>query len=204
MNPLLMRRRAVMNADRALPYDARVEYLGSTNSRTQWIDTGIIPQSDDVITIEYKDLNGTSSSYNRFFGVSSGPASRNLYLQTRNSKTFSCIGNTSSVDTLIDPIDTNWHVIQIDLANRKATVDGGSPITVGTFSSTTYPLFLFGLNSSGSCINRPYIRVKRFSISDKLNLLPVRVGTVGYMYDTVSGHLFGNDGSGSFTVGQDI
>lgn len=37
-----------------------------------------------------------------------------------------------------------------------------------------------------------------------LNLIPVRCGTVGYMYDRVSGTLFGNDGTGDFIVGADV
>ena len=36
------------------------------------------------------------------------------------------------------------------------------------------------------------------------DLIPVRVGNVGYMYDKVSKELFANAGSGSFTLGGDI
>ena len=35
------------------------------------------------------------------------------------------------------------------------------------------------------------------------DMIPVRVGSVGYMYDRVSGQLFGNDGTGDFIVGPD-
>ena len=34
--------------------------------------------------------------------------------------------------------------------------------------------------------------------------IPVRVGQVGYMYDKVSGQLFGNSGTGNFILGNDI
>jgi hypothetical protein len=37
-----------------------------------------------------------------------------------------------------------------------------------------------------------------------LDLIPVRVGTIGYMYDSVSGTLFGNAGTGDFILGPDI
>ena len=40
-------------------------------------------------------------------------------------------------------------------------------------------------------------------IGNRMNLIPVRVGQVGYMYDTVSGQLFENSGTGSFIVGPD-
>ena len=36
------------------------------------------------------------------------------------------------------------------------------------------------------------------------NLVSVRKDGVGYMYDTISGELFGNDGTGSFTLGSDV
>jgi hypothetical protein len=35
------------------------------------------------------------------------------------------------------------------------------------------------------------------------DFIPVRKGQVGYMYDKISGRLFGNIGSGSFTFGPD-
>jgi hypothetical protein len=49
---------------------------------------------------------------------------------------------------------------------------------------------------------------KKFKLLDsknipKLDLIPVRVGNVGYMYDKVSGKLFGNVGTGSFILGPD-
>jgi hypothetical protein len=34
--------------------------------------------------------------------------------------------------------------------------------------------------------------------------IPVRVGQVGYMYDKVSGQLFGNAGTGDFILGPDV
>ena len=35
------------------------------------------------------------------------------------------------------------------------------------------------------------------------DLVPVRVGDVGYLYDNVSGQLFGNSGTGAFIIGPD-
>jgi hypothetical protein len=36
------------------------------------------------------------------------------------------------------------------------------------------------------------------------DFIPVRKGTTGYMYDKVSGQLFGNSGSGNFILGPDF
>ena len=35
------------------------------------------------------------------------------------------------------------------------------------------------------------------------DLIPVRIGAVGYFYDRVSGQLFGNSGTGAFVIGPD-
>ena len=37
-----------------------------------------------------------------------------------------------------------------------------------------------------------------------MDIIPVRIGNVGYMYDRVSGQLFGNAGTGSFVLGPDV
>lgn len=36
------------------------------------------------------------------------------------------------------------------------------------------------------------------------NFIPVRIGSLGYMYDNISGKLLGNVGTGSFTLGPDV
>ena len=35
------------------------------------------------------------------------------------------------------------------------------------------------------------------------DFIPVRVGSTGYLYDKVSGQLFGNAGTGDFVLGPD-
>ena len=41
------------------------------------------------------------------------------------------------------------------------------------------------------------------AVGGDVDLIPVRVGQVGYMYDKVSGQLFGNVGTGDFGLGPD-
>lgn len=40
--------------------------------------------------------------------------------------------------------------------------------------------------------------------STVLDMIPVRIGTTGYMYDKISEQFFGNAGGGSFILGPDI
>lgn len=75
----------------------------------------------------------------------------------------------------------------------------------GSFSDMSYGiLFVHG----GEGVVPISCQMKQCSIKTGnnalLDLIPVRVGNVGYMYDNVSGRLFGNAGSGSFILGPDI
>jgi len=35
-------------------------------------------------------------------------------------------------------------------------------------------------------------------------MIPVRIGNIGYMFDKVTGKMFGNSGTGNFVLGPDI
>jgi hypothetical protein len=69
---------------------------------------------------------------------------------------------------------------------------------------------LFGGNypSDGSHTWRPqYFKCYGFKVYEAntliMDLIPVRIDNIGYMYDKVSGKLFENQGSGNFILGQD-
>ena len=49
-------------------------------------------------------------------------------------------------------------------------------------------------------------QIKKIYIDNQMvrHFIPVRVGTTGQMYDKVSQTLFGNLGTGSFTLGPDV
>ncbi len=71
--------------------------------------------------------------------------------------------------------------------------------------SRNFYLFAFNNNGSPSCGTS---RIWSFSVTRNgallLDMIPVRVGQVGYMYDKVSGQLYANSGSGDFILGNDI
>lgn len=56
--------------------------------------------------------------------------------------------------------------------------------------------------------NMSYFRMYNFKVknSDReiANLIPVRRGNTGYMYDRVNGRMYGNSGTGEFIIGPDI
>jgi hypothetical protein len=54
--------------------------------------------------------------------------------------------------------------------------------------------------------NQVLLRSCKFMRGDELlrDFIPVRKGNIGYMYDRVSGQLFGNQGTGEFVLGPDL
>jgi hypothetical protein len=95
----------------------------------------------------------------------------------------------------------------ISITSNRRDVSGSS---TGTWSTIGYPICLF-IYFSGEPTQEGNagvgLRIYYCKIYDNNNLVrdfvPVRVGTTGYMYDKVSRQLFGNIGSGSFTLGPD-
>ena len=120
-----------------------------------------------------------------------------------------CIGygNVGTTSTLMSPKtanDTkihNWEyknyvftITDLNLTRNVSSI---------TFGGTTKNLRLFfGYNANSQAKIASYKHVKNGQTI--IDLIPIRKGTIGYMYDKVSGQLFGNSGSGSFILGPDL
>lgn len=83
-------------------------------------------------------------------------------------------------------------------------------MTPDPFSSTPDTMTIF-VDKSGGTVTSSRIasmRLYRFRMwnwsGTLIDLIPVRSGNIGYMYDRVSRSLFGNQGTGNFVLGQDI
>lgn len=176
-----------------------IEYLESNNA--QDIDTGLIVEDTDIITsgIMFSSKGGD----NQAFG--SGQTSGNgLWCEIYGNNTWYVrFGSTSSVYT------TNTASLNVrkdvELRKNKFSVDNTQILTPSYVSMPTNTLHLFSNYGSANLVGRIYyFKITDNNGNDKLDLIPIRIGTVGYMYDKVSGRLFGNEGSGNFTVGPDI
>lgn len=182
-----------------LPYDAKIEYLESTG--TQWIDPNYTTNSNSIISVVIKlssvvaqrRLIGNSTGYfevyvngNKIWGFAS------------NGKTVNGItGANTSVTTLkIDNVAARGY-ITIGASNRTVTITKNTSQYFGDCSI---------LGRGGTVM--PEARLYSVQIYDNTtpirDMIPVRVGTTGYMYDKVSKTLFGNAGTGDFVLGNDI
>lgn len=212
MNPLLIRRRGMMQAQQGgLPYDSKVEYLESTG--TQWIDLGVKIDTEIDVSLTFiptADQGGYSVGIG-IFGTRDGVNSRNISCYYTNSVVF-CDYNSGSYApyrALVSgsPIGKVL-VFNLSKYRREITVNG-----VTTSNTTTYPSsfseiqnarLLWVSGSDGAYSAKAIGKLYQFSITGLMQLIPVRVGTTGYMYDQVSGQLFGNLGTGNFILGPDV
>lgn len=201
---IVTNRRRVMGGKR-LPYDAEVEYLRS--SGTQWIDTGIVPTAQTNIAIKFLTTYLSGSDSLGIFGCRVASNNKSfLLLQYKNGNSNLFRWDYSNSLYNIVSVTSGWHIATNDRAS--ITLDGTRYARTTQFSPTTNKIFLFCVNQNGSpFILHTALDIASFSVTENgvviLDLIPVRVGQVGYMYDKVSGQLFGNAGTGDFIVGPD-
>ena len=192
-----------------IPYQ-EVEWLQSDGYA--YIITNIGNDVFNVVgnKIEWRGHFGYNTSYpsRRFVCASSSPA-RNFYFEI-NGQNKPAIGVSAIIDQIL-AMGTLYEGRLTILVGTSAQAEVLVNDTYVTASATTYitpisnvPFFLFRLTSSfageGQIIGTNKIYVNDVLLRD---FVPVRVGTTGYMYDKVSGQLFGNAGTGDFILGND-
>lgn len=185
-------------------YDAEVEYLESTG--TQYIKVGsIIGATSMTIIVAATEI--PSSGATKFYGIGFLANFQDDFgLNATGWGGYSSYPCTIGVP------------IEFKADNSGLYIDGTKYLTTQYFKNSVADgneMFLF-CGSSGrnayitgsgnymawrgwisSCVIMS-VNVKMF------DFIPVRVGTVGYMYDKVSGQLFGNSGTGDFLIGNDV
>lgn len=180
-----------------------IEYLESTG--TQYIDTEIYPNGATKIELDYAGVQnqtfviGSRINYNNsaFYFTNGGTQGTNY------GQWFLNYGNSFQTPSYVN--DNNRHVLSI---SNTIIFDNS---TIATFTSGSfncpYYMYAFASNMAGTVSYGKY-KVYSCKIYNGNTLvrdfIPVRVGQVGYLYDKVSGQLFGNAGTGNFVLGPDL
>lgn len=183
-----------------LPYDAEVEYLESTG--TQWIDS--LCKSTE--TLEFRVKLDNSKMTNRsqslgYFGTIGYWG--NLFGTYRRTKapiiwvreTWRYIGSELGMIEAYCGLDS----ITINGVIREKEPDYGNyyggNIEIFRGKDGCSEIKMYSMQIYDKEVSADGILVRDF--------IPVRVGDVGYLYDSVSGQLFGNSGTGEFVIGPD-
>lgn len=189
-----MRRRGMMGAT-PLPYDAEIEYLETRKNGatvTAFIDTGFLGTEKNSFEIKFVFLGVGQAIFGSRSTNTNAVIVSNTNARMGNKNTLvSLVSNTLYTATL----DKDYYVL-----NNIQYALGASVFT------TNNNIHIFNANATNVAPSEA--QVYYFKMWEdgnlKLHLIPVRVGTTGYMYDKVSGQLFGNAGAGDFVLGADV
>lgn len=203
----LLNRRRYMGGGSSLPYDAEIEYIESTGNQYINLPFGF-DKTDEIYTSFNVPSNLKSDKY-MICPITWNNNNNRFGMGNHTSMLTAAYGNRVTDNTHLYPgtnADNIIHDWQYKDYVFSVTDIVGIPsldCTSITFGGTTANLRLFyGYNSNTKGKLRSYKHIKNGVVV--VDLIAVRVGQVGYMYDKVSGELFGNDGTGSFILGQDI
>lgn len=220
----LARRRMMMGGS-AKPYDAEVDFLESHGS--QYIDTEYIGTGYDRFDVQVALTNlSNGDNYLAFrsdvFGtiVNIRNHMHALVLLRERAEDWTVVWLYNKYNaaqwTYLKPTTfteaqlLNFHIIKgklndiyiDDVLNHPTVNAAPSPNLI-------YPYFLFAANNAGNpYYATSYLRIKYFKLWDRndnlvRDMIPVRVGVTGYMYDRVTQKMFGNQGTGQFIIGPD-
>lgn len=186
-----------------MPYDAEVESLLSKNDA--YIVTDIIPQAQDIIRCKYllSERHGAGGPFKSAYGA--WDANPNYWLTIKSNGNmqlwaFSPVdwcGGLPPLGTIID--------VEVNLKEKTVTTNGNVSMinSVGVPHPDQPPITLFSISNQ----TKRDCTIFSFSVvrdgKTICDIIPVRKGDVGYMFDRISGKLFGNQGTGAFVLGAD-
>ena len=200
MGALLNRRRYMGGGAAPLPYDAELEYIGSNvNGGYQYIDTGIVPYTSYQIHIKLGPITTYPDSHSSLF--QQAWAAKCFFIQTKSDA----------------PNQIYWHGMNPS-AYHELNSEGVNDVVCGngfiTVNGTTYTggnyltnnsntIILFCKDSGRRSVYNLYLFEVIYNGVVIAQFKPVRVGSEGCLYETVSKQIFHNNGTGSFILGPD-
>lgn len=191
------------------PYDAEIEYIESTG--TQYIQLACNVSAGTYFAVGGVIIPIYTSAQQDYTVFGANPYAQfnaDFYLKsnTTNMITYtSIIGEYGAAGG----VGGGWGgkigtEVSFELSTTEKVVNGVHTSISRPLNAAITAFRIFGGYKN---TNKYPIRIKSFYIkkeNDTLyDLIPIRIGQVGYMYDKVSGQLFGNAGTGDFILGPD-
>lgn len=201
MNELLLRRRVA--ASKSLPYDAEVEYIYSTKYRNQYIELPYTPNINTYAEIEVMFLG--KNTYG-FFGSRLDPLRFcATTFSSGNQVAFAMTNNNWPSSRLTYSLNQTYKLFA---KNGEYGWDNNVYQSAALQSfQTTEKINLFRVKGLDGKYSYSEMAVRSFVIRENdnlvMDLIPVRVGSTGYLYDRVSKQLFGNQGDNVLYLGPD-
>ena len=186
-----------------LPYDAEVEWIQGDNS--SWIDLGTSLYDVNNIRVYFETANESHSNNPMIFGGARF-SGYNFILTMQNNGYIRYWGAGSGIAVCSDR-EVAEYEFNLTRKNSSTGVAIGYKDGVETYRNDseeiTYSgagsLFLFSVAGG---LRASAIKMKELNINGE-QYIPVRVGSVGCLYNKESGQMFLNSGTGAFVIGPD-
>lgn len=197
-------------------YDAQIEYLQSADGG-QYIDLGFIATQNIAFTMNiYRPDNskiwdcgsevGWSERITRFIIIQG-----NSYAHWRYGNGGTGSGITAASNCVGDmTVTVNKNNISIEKQPSGTTYTASAPTAASFTTPGNFLLFGYTYGTSAAVTLNSLTagtRIKNALFTDtnvNLDLIAVRIGSVGYLYDRNSGRYFPNKGTGAFILGPDV
>lgn len=194
-------------------YDAELDYIETDGYA--YIDLPYIPKSHTKVEVKFKPISDSVSLTYAYIPIGASIAYQNKNFQiyapvNSNTDCYICLGNTSKKILLSNMIGSD-HTIIVAQDNSTAYINGTGYSVNGTGDFTyTIPFRLFRANENNNTPTSLHHKLRIYYVTiyennvKQMELIPVRIGQVGYMYDKINNVLYGNSGSGNLILGNDI
>lgn len=198
-----------------VPYDAEIEYIEAAG--TQWINTGLVvtPTMRMDVDMAVTDWDATTYSFTGAGGIrfafGKGWSGSSTGSGNAGMLYFGLGAQNLASSKTLPPLKGVRHIYSLDAATATAWLDNTSFVlsSAGTISTGDRPIMIFAqsTNASGAVRGQQAAKLYGAVFTDNgivvRDFIPVRIDTTGYLYDRVSGQLFGNMGTGAFVLGPD-
>lgn len=184
----------------------QVEYIQSNGA--QYIDTGIKPNQNTRIVIDFTALTASVNAY--AYGMR-GDSAHNFNPRFgavfKNASVRVDYGNGNGV-TLPLTLTVGGHY-KLDQNKNVCALNASTATNSTATFQCPNPAYLFAINEGGTAKYFATVKLYSGQVYDNgaliRNFVPARnaSGTLG-LYDTVNGAFYTNKGSGTFTAGADI
>lgn len=188
------------------PYDRQIEYIQNTNKSC--IVTDYIPTGANIKIQGKFYLVNYFTSYSPWFSAYTSETAdgyRIIRANTNDSKIYFVCGSKAgtSGSATISGLNNTY---EFELTRSQITINGVTSSFTPANGTTNTGNFAIFSNSGKTTFARGRLYYLKVFDGDTaiFDFIPVRKNGLGYLYDRVNGELFGNNGSGSFTLGPDI
>lgn len=203
----------VWQSEAPKPYDAEIQWLRNngdcSSSHPNYIQLWHVPSLSSRWEIRYQFDTAGVNTY-----IGSGAALQFFRVGRGNSGTTDrFVLQLTSRSAYSSPSDGAPHVFVLDAPGERMLVDGVA-VYEGALGSNINPYAPLVFNfmssstpSTGANAQHPttfyYSKWYENGVLVE-DVIPVRIGQTGYLYDKVSGELHGNMGDGTLTLGPDV